>query len=341
MIPAEDRKLAVALIEEAAAAGARLFRACDVLGISTRTFARWKSGNVTDRRKGAPKRVPRKLSEAEREEIIRISCSEEYRDQNPNEIVVDLLEKGRYIASSSTFYRVLRSRNMVHHRSETKAPRTSARPPELVATGPNQVWSWDITYLKTSVSGIFLYAYVIIDVWSRKIVGWEIHERESPELAAELFQRLSTRLDLRGVKLHADNGNAMKASTIIVMLYRLGIIPSFSRPRVSDDNPYIESLFKTMKYNVRYPSCFTDLHHARSWLADFVNWYNMFHRHSAIGYVTPHERHEGLDLVKFERRNETLERARADHPERWGKRIGLHGAPRIVYLNPIPKKLEA
>jgi transposase InsO family protein len=333
--------LAVELIEEAVTAGARLFRACAVLGISTRTFARWKHGALVDARKGAPKAVPRKLTEAEKDELVQVACSNDYRDQTPYEIVVDLLEQHRYIASVSSFYRVLRERGLLHHRSESKAPRTSSRPPELVATGPNQVWSWDITYLKTDVSGIFLYAYVIIDVWSRAIVGWEIHERESAELAQAFFQRLARARSLTGVRLHADNGTPMKASTVLMMFYHLGIIPSFSRPRVSDDNPYSESLFKTVKYHVRYPKVFLDLTHARTWFAGFVAWYNTEHRHSGIGYVTPQSRHEGWDLDLFATRNMTLAAARAKHPERWGMKIYIHESARVVYLNPIPERKTA
>jgi transposase InsO family protein len=152
-------------------AGARRFKACEVLGISSRTFARWKLREGIDGRKGAPKKVPRKLGDAERDEIVRVACSKEYCDRNPYEIVADHLEKGIYLGSPSTVYRVLRARNMVHHRGEAHARRSGARPPELRATGPDQVWSWDITYMKTGVSGIFLYAYLIIDVWSRQIVG--------------------------------------------------------------------------------------------------------------------------------------------------------------------------
>jgi len=141
-----------------------LHRACEVLEIDTRTHARWKAGNILDARKGARKHVTRNLSEAERDEIVRVACSDEYRDQTPYEIVVDLLEKRKYIASTSTFYRVLRERGLVHHRRESRAPRNSARPPELMATGPNQVWSRDITYIRTAVAGIYLYTYMTITV---------------------------------------------------------------------------------------------------------------------------------------------------------------------------------
>ena len=152
---------------------------------------------------------------------------------------------------------------------------------------------------------------------------------------------MAARRNVKGVRLHADNGNAMKAATMIMMLFHLGIIASFSRPRVSDDNPYSEAFFKTMKYSIRYPHHFDGIGHARSWTADFVAWYNTEHRHSAIGYVTPQQRHEGTDLPLFESRNRTLDRAREEHPERWGKWIGRHGADRVVYLNSIPEKQSA
>lgn len=285
--------------------------------------------------------VTRKLSEAERDEVVHTACSDEYCDQTPYEIVVDLLEKRKYIASASTFYRVLRERGLVHHRRTSKAPRNSARPPELMATGPNQVWSWDITYIRSAVAGLYFYAYMIIDVWSRKIVGWEIHNRESPELAAELFLRLSRSENLKGLRLHADNGNAMKAATMLMTFYRLGVMPSFSRPRVSDDNPYSESLFKTMKYHVEYPRFFSTIESARSWVADFVHWYNTKHRHSSIGYVAPQTRHEGSDLALFAVRNDTIDASRKLHPERWGTKVAVHGAERSVYLNPASEKRSA
>ena len=218
---------------------------------------------------------------------------------------------------------------------------TFPAPPELVATGPNQVWSWDITWLKTSVRGIFLYAYVIIDVWSRKIVGWEVHTEESSDIAAELFRRLSREEDVRGVRLHSDNGNPMKGVTMIMMLYRLGIIPSFSRPRVSDDNPYSESLFKTLKYTAGFPKYFKDLRFARSWMADFVNWYNNEHRHSGIGYITPNQRHSGEGIKVMQKRNRTILSAYSKNPERWSKTPSLWKEKEIVYLNPSRETREA
>ena len=333
--------LAVELIDEAVTDGARLFKACEVLYISVRTYYRWKSNKTGDMRKGAPKKVPRKLTEADKKEILNISCSERFADTNPYQIVAILLEEGTYIASPSSFYRVLREHDLIHHRRKGRPGNRKAAPPELIATGPNQVWSWDITWLKTGVSGIYLYAYVIIDVWSRKIVGWEVHLTESDEIAAELFKRLASNQNLRGVRLHSDNGNPMKGSTMIMTLYKLGILPSFSRPRVSDDNAYSESLFKTLKYTAGFPKYFTDLGHARSWIANFVDWYNTKHRHSGIGYVTPEQRHSGESDIIMKKRNETIAKAYALNPERWSSKPAFWDEIKEVYLNPSWKKLKA
>lgn len=281
MIKEPERVRAVELVLEAMTAGARKSLACDTLGIDLRTLQRWQAGFWNDRRKGATKSVPKKLTAEEENEIVKIMCDENYREWHPWAIVADLAEKGVYLASESTFYRILRAKNMLHHRGASRPPVNHNRPPELVADGPNQVWCWDITYLKSPVHGIWYFAYVIIDIWSRKIVGWTIAGVESAHVAEELFLRLAARLKVTGVRLHADNGNAMKAATFIMLLYRLGIMPSFSRPRTSDDNPFIESFFKTVKYSAGYPKYFDDIGHAERWFADFIHWYNEVHRHSA------------------------------------------------------------
>ncbi len=191
-------------------------------------------------------------------------------------------------------YRTLRSENRVHFRGNTRKGTKTYRPPERVATGPNQVWAWDITYLKTSVAGIYFYLYTIIDVWSRKIVGWSIEDSEHYEHSERLFTRVMKSYGLKNVFLHSDNGNPMKAGTMLRTLYKLGIIPSFSRPRVSNDNAYIESFFKTLKYRKSYPQFFETIEVAQYWVADFLDWYNDRHLHSSIGYVTPIQKHSGL-----------------------------------------------
>jgi transposase InsO family protein len=334
LIPAEDRAKAVELIKEAMEAGARLFKACEVLDISTATFYRWKNSPGTDRRKGAEKRVVRKLSEEEIRFVIETACSERFKDCNPYEIVAILLDEGTYIASVSTFYRILRQANLLHHRGESRAGERRGRPDELKATGANQVFCWDITYLPTQVRGLFFFAYMIIDVWSRKIVSWEIHTEESAEIAEEMFRRIARERNLEGVRLHSDNGHPMKGATMLVTLFLLGVIPSFSRPRVSNDNPYIESLFKTVKYTTGYPKKFRDIHHARSWLADFVHWYNTEHRHSGIGYMTPEKRHNGEGKKIMKHRNHVLLDAYKEHPERWSGTPSLWIEEPVVYLNP-------
>jgi putative transposase len=338
MIPPEDRQTAVVLIREAVESGARKWKACEVLEISVSTCCRWEHDGIVDRRKGSVKTVVRKLTLEERREILEVSCAKRFRDLSPHHIVPILAEEGRYIASESTFYRVLRSEAMVNHREDSKRRSSAGQPSELVATGPNQVWSWDITWLRSEIRGLYYYCYMIKDIWKKDIVAWEIHEHESVEVAAAMFRRLKLKRNLHGVRLHSDNGNPMKGSTMIVTLYNLGVIPSFSRPRVSDDNPYIESLFKTMKYTAGYPGTFKGLEHARVWMADFVNWYNTEHRHSAIGYVTPAQRGSGRDMEIYERRNRVLEAARSRHPERWVNGMRRWERRDVIVLNPEKNK---
>lgn len=330
----------VELVRESMASGARKIRCCEVLEISLRTLQRWERGDITDRRKGSFKTVPRKLSVHERDGIISAVCSVEFRNCNPYEIVAIMAEKGLYLASESSIYRILREENMLAHRSNSRPAASNNRPPERVANGPNQVWCWDITYLRSSVSGLFYYAYVIIDIYSRKIVGWEVSDEESADVAVRLFMRIRQSRNLSGIYLHSDNGNPMKGSTMLMLLYHLGIAPSFSRPRVSDDNPFIESFFRTVKYTPGYPKCFTNEAHAREWFCDFVNWYNTEHRHSQIGYVTPEQRHSGSAEEIYKVRNRTYADAFEKHPERFSGKPRKWKGQDVVYLNPSPDTRE-
>lgn len=334
LIPEEDRKLAVELIEEAAASGARLFRACEVQEISTRTYQRWKTGHVHDRRKGAQKGIPKKLTEEEREEIQAISCSEEFKDANPYEIFITLLERGKYIASISSFYRVLKDANLLHHRSNRRPGTKHSAPEEAVATGPNQVWTWDITWLPTFVKGIFLYGYKIIDIWDKTIIGWEVHDTESEEHADALFQRSLAEQGFPKVHIHSDNGNPMKGLSLLATLYDLGCKNSFSRPRVSNDNPFIESFFNTLKTSVKYPGRFQNISEARKWMADFIDWYNVSHRHSGIQFFTPKQMRTGeyKQMVSF--RNKTMREAKKRNPLRWSRQVKQWESHHTVYLNP-------
>jgi len=338
MISPGDKADAIELINRAVSDGARKIKACEILEISLRSCQRWEKECSLDKRKGALKHVPRKLSPEERLQIVDISCNERFKDLTPHEIVPVLAEEGRYIASESTFYRVLRVMALVNHRRNSKPRSKKGKPPELKATGPNQVWSWDITWLRSHVAGMFYYCYMIKDIWKKNIVGWEIHDYESADIASDMFKRLEMKYNLKGVRLHSDNGNPMRGATMIITLHNLGVIPSFNRPRVSTDNPFIESLFCTMKYTAGYPGQFKSLSHAREWMSKFVDWYNTRHRHSAIGYVTPEQRGSGIDLDIFRKRNQTIDEARAMHPERWGKRVRKWENLDVVILNPDVKR---
>jgi putative transposase len=334
LISLEEKQRAHELVRVAMTSGARKKQACAVLGISIRALQRWEQACNPDGRKGAGKKVPRKLSEEERQKVKDTACEAQFKDLTPYEIVAILAENGIYIASERTFYRILKANGLLHHRGNGKPPIRSGEPQELIATGPNQIWSWDITWLRTDVRGLFYYAYMIKDIWTKDIVGWEIHDREDDALAAALFNCLRLKHDMKGIYLRSDNGNPMKGATMLMTLYNLGVIPSYGRPRVSNDNPFIESLFKTLKYTAGYPGQFKDIEHARRWMADFVNWYNTEHRHSSIGYVTPQQRRCGDYKEIFNRRNEALARAKGKHPERWVNRQRAWGCNDVVYLNP-------
>jgi putative transposase len=272
--------------------------------------------------------------------LLAVANAPEYRDLSPHQIFPRLAdEQGIYLASESTLYRVLREEGQLKHRERSR-PVPASRPGEQVATGPNQVWSWDITWLPGPVRGTFFYLYLILDVWSRKIVGGVVHEEESAQLAAELFRTTCWRLgvDPGGLVLHSDNGSPMKGSTMLATLQRLGVIPSFSRPGVSDDNPFSEALFRTLKYRPQYPSLpFANLESARAWVVAFIDWYNTEHRHSAIRFVTPDQRHDGRGNAILLRRRRIYEVARQKHPERWSRQMRNWTPIATVRLNPDSK----
>jgi putative transposase len=333
------------LIDETVESGARLDRACDRVGLTARTVQRWRQQGEEgfDRRFG-PKTPPRnKLSPVEREKVLDAANRPEYRDLSPKQIVPQLADKGVYLASESTFYRIPREEDALHHR-EPSRPRSVTRPREHVATGPLEVWSWDIPYLRSAVRGAFYYLYLIEDIWSRKIVGWAVHEEESMDWSARLIDETATRLgcDRSGLVLHSDNGGPMKGSTMLATLQRLGIVESFSRPHVSDDNPYSEALFRTLKYRPAYPrGAFTSIEAARHWVEDFVVWYNTEHLHSAISFVTPDDRHAGEDEAILVERREIYEAARKRNPERWSGNTRSWERVEVVKLNPEREKSAA
>ena len=341
----EERELIVAAVEEARAKGARLHAACSVAGISGRTVERWKKGPALDLRCG-PKHAPANaLSSAEVATVLEVLRSPENAAVSPKQLVPRLADAGIYLASESTMYRLKRRHGLRTTRRPAERSGVTRSTTTHAATGPNQVWSWDITWLPTTIRGRFLYLYVVIDVWSRRVVGWAEHERESADHAAALIRNIcaETGVDSAGLVLHSDNGKPMRGSTVLAMLQWLGIVPSFSRPHVSNDNPYSESLFRTLKQTPAYPSLpFASAGTARAWVARFVAWYNTEHRHSGIRYVTPDQRHRGEDQSILARRAEVYEAARRRRPGRWSRRTRDWTPIFAVMLNPpLPRAANA
>lgn len=341
----EERQRVVELVKEATAAGARQDPACAVLGLSPRTLQRWQDGETVcaDQRPLRPYEPPHKLTADERAELLTVANSEEFGELPPSQIVPRLADQGRYLASESTFYRVLKAANQLAHRRSERPAQSRTKPKAICATAPNQVYSWDITYLPAAIRGQFFYLYLFLDIFSRKIVGWQVYEEESSALASELLRDLCQREGVppHQVILHSDNGGPMKGATMLATLQALGVMPSFSRPAVSNDNPYSESLFKTLKYRPAYPlKPFADLAAARQWVAGLVDWYNHEHRHSAIRFVTPAQRHTGLDGALLDRRKAVYEAARAKNPLRWRGPTRNWQRIHAVHLNPDRDKTK-
>ena len=339
-IALDDKKVIIVLIDDARKSGCRLKIAAADIEIDFKTYLRWKI-DLVDKRQGPISTPKNKLSDIEKAQIIRVSNSKEYMDYSPWIIVAKLADKGIYIASESSFYKVLKENKMLVHRGKSK-PANRYRPEPLAATGANQIWSWDITYLKPLVRGQFDYVYLMMDIWSRKIVGFDVHEEESMYLSSILMNKLG---ENEGVKkdqlvLHSDNGGPMKGATMLATLERLGVAASFSRPRVSNDNPYSESLFKTLKYCPKYPDRFESLSEAKKWMIKFMDWYNN-NPHSGIKFVTPLERHEGLDINILKNRKLVYLGAKNKNPLRWNsKNIRNWDREEKVYLNHLQKSKD-
>lgn len=271
------------------------------------------------------------------QEILKIINSTNYQNLPPTQIVPRLADQGIYLASESTMYRIMKRYHQNTHRGKTK--QAVKRPiSSHIANGPNEVWTWDITWLTSYIKGKYYKLYLIVDIYSRMIIAWEVWEEETSENASILIERavVSQRLHGRPVVLHSDNGSPMKGATFQATMERLGLIKSYSRPRVSNDNPYSEALFKTLKYCPRYPkSGFESLECAREWVYKFVKWYNEKHMHSGINYVSPKSRHDGKDKLILQKRTQLYEACKNITPARWSKEIRNWKCIESVTLNPM------
>lgn len=342
MTTCAQRTTLLALIEHAWRSGARLCVACDLVGLHVRTVQRWRrpDGLHGDRRTSGKRRAttpPNKLSDAERAQALQLLNSEPFKDLPPSQIVPRLADQGRYVASESTLYRLLREAGQLAHRRLERAAHQRHKPRALVATAPNQVYCWDITYLPTQVRGAYFYLYLFVDLFSRKIVGWQVFDCESADLASQLLVDICQRHAVAPDQLtvHSDNGAPMKGESMLATMQRLGVAASRSRPAVSNDNPYSEALFRTLKYRPELPvKPLEDVLQARRWAAQLVHWYNHEHQHSAIGFVTPQQRHERLDEAVLQERAKVYAAARQANPNRWSGKERNWAHITQVHLNP-------
>jgi putative transposase len=343
MIGLEDRQALARNIHAAHQAGARLRLACETAGIELRTLQRWQAADGLAKGDGRPQATrpapAHALSPTERAEVLRVANEPRFADVPPARIVPMLADEGVYLASESTFARVLREHGQAARRGRAKTPQAVRPPTTHIATAPRQVWCWDMTYLPATVAGRWFYLYLILDLYSRKIVGWEVHDSDDADHAAHLVRRTALAEGIAACTakpvLHGDNGATLKATTVLAMLHWLGVKPSYSRPRVSDDNAYAEALFRTAKYRPEFPvQGFEMLDTARAWATGFVHRYNIEHRHSGIRYVTPAQRHAGDDHAILAARHALYATARERHPARWSRHTRNWSPIGAVTLNP-------
>lgn len=306
--------------------------ACDALGVSRATFYR----RLQPKRLGPRRPTPRALKPNERTEVLATLNSERFVDQAPAQVHASLLEQGIYLCAVRTMYRILAANQQVkERRNQLRHPQYTK--PELLATAPNELWSWDITKLKGPQKWTCFYLYVILDVFSRYVVGWMLADCESAQLAKRLVRETASKENIRPhqVSLHADRGSAMKSKALGNLLADLAITKTHSRPHVSNDNPFSESQFKTMKYRPEFPKRFGSMEDARTFCRSFFGWYNNDHHHSSLCFLTPSQVHLGQAEAVLEQRQRTLEAAFAAHPERFP-----NGSPRVqqlaseVWINP-------
>jgi putative transposase len=343
MILIEDRRNLAHDIDVAHNAGARLRLACGIAGIDERTLQRWKAHKGLVEGDGRPQAVrptpSHALSQTEREKLLSVANEPRFCAVPPARIVPMLADEGVYLASESSFARMMRAQGQTAHRGRAKAPKAVRPPTTHIASAARQVWCWDMTYLPATVTGHWFHLYLILDLYSRKIVGWEVHDSDHSDHAVHLVRRTALAEGIASLPvkpvLHGDNGSTLKATTVLAMLNWLGVKPSYSRPRVSDDNAFAESLFRTAKYRPEFPvKGFVDLETARAWAAGFVHWYNVEHRHSGIRYVSPAQRHTGQDHAILAARHALYTKSRELNPSRWSGKTRDWSPIGAVTLNP-------
>jgi putative transposase len=318
--------------------------ACSVLALPRASLyryqARQRGGTDTPESQPAPKphrrRPPNALSAAEREHALSVLNSERFADQPPAEVYATLLSRGIYLCSTRTLYRVLQAAGQHGDRRAQRAPQHHAMP-RLRASRPNEVWTWDVSKLPTLQRGVYLCLYVVLDLFSRFVVAWMVSRKENSALAKQLIQEASARYDiaLGQLTLHQDRGAPMIARGYLDLMAELAITCSHSRPRVSNDNPYSESQFKTLKQQPDYPGRFESPGQARQWCADYVDWYNVHHQHSGLAYFTPEQVFTGRVAEIAQIRQRTLQGAYEAHPERFIGAPKVALPPAEVWINPV------
>lgn len=296
---------------------------CEALGVARASYYRWK---FPQHGPHPERRAPRALSKGEQQQVLAVLSSPRFADKAPAEVVATLLDEKQYLCSERTMYRILRQADQVRERRDQLRHPAYAKP-ELLATAPKQLWSWDITKLRGPQPWSYFHLYLILDVFSRYIVGWMVAPHESGELAKELIEQTCERQGIKpgSLTLHADRGAAMISKTVAQLLSDLGVSKTHSRPHVSDDNPHVEAQFKTMKYQPEFPDRFGSAEDARAFVGPYVVWYNQEHHHSGLAMLTPYEVHHGLVAERCAQRAQVLGEAFAAHPERF-----VHGLPTVT-----------
>jgi transposase InsO family protein len=334
------RKLIIIAIDVAVSSGARLFKACEAIQLGLRRLRRWRK-TEEDGRKGGYRAVGQKLSEPEKDAIVAVLQLPGIVELPVKVAHATLLDQGICLASPSTFVRVAKERGVQRKNRSSRAP--NAKRPELVATAPGQVWCWDITWLDAPLKGTYFYLYMAIDMYSRKVVAWEVFAKEDGTLARDLFAQT---LEAEGIPpgqimIHADNGKPMRSKKLRSLFEDLGVKASYGRPHTSNDNAFAESLFATFKGRVSFPEYFQNIQSARNFCLEFFTWYNCFHLHSSLDFVTPQSVHEGLHTAIFANRNALLEANRIAHPSRYGGKRKNYGIPAEVRLKHRTSMTEA